>query len=103
MNNDPLLSYLGIARRAGYLAVGTYAVKKALLRNKAALVLLSDNISENTEKKLRAVAGKTEIVRTGYGSPVLSNATGTGAGIFAITDRGLAEAIRKAGKLHDEI
>ena len=52
--NDRLLSLLGICRRAGRLVIGADPVKEAVETGKAFLVLGASDISQNTEKKIRA-------------------------------------------------
>lgn len=104
MNNHPVLSRMGIARRAGRLAVGTEKVTSAIKDGTAQLVLIASDISPKTEKELRFLAkGKTEIMRLKVDLVTMSAAIGIRAGIAAVTDSGLAEAIRKAGMLNDEI
>ena len=104
MNNQPVLSRMGIARRAGRLAAGTEKVTAAIKNGTAHLVLLASDISPKTEKELRFLArGKTEIIRIDADLATMSAAIGIRAGIAAVTDGGLAEAIRKAGMLNDEI
>lgn len=104
MAEDPILSRMGIARRAGLLAVGTEKVIAAIKSRKACLILLSSDISLKTEKELRFLAKeKAEIMRINADLTTMSAAIGIRAGIAAVTDGGLAEAIRKAGMLNDEI
>ena len=50
MSNHPVLSRLGIARRAGLLVVGTEKVTAALKSKKARLVVIASDISQKTEK-----------------------------------------------------
>lgn len=50
---DKFLSSLGLARRAGKLAVGAEAVLSAIRRREAALVFCASDISEKSLKKLR--------------------------------------------------
>lgn len=104
MSNHPVLSRMGIARRAGLLAVGTEKVTAAIKSGAAQLVLLASDISPKTEKELRYLAsGKTEIIRIDADLATMSAAIGIRAGIAAVTDGGLAKAIRKAGMLNDKI
>lgn len=44
---------IGLAKRAGALAVGTEQVIEAVRKGKAKLVLVASDVSENTEKRLR--------------------------------------------------
>ena len=49
-----VLGVLGLARRAGALAIGTNSVLEAVRKGKAYLVLIASDASENTAK-LRAL------------------------------------------------
>jgi ribosomal protein L7Ae-like RNA K-turn-binding protein len=51
-NIDKILGALGLAMRAGGLAVGSEAVTQAVDKGKARIVFLADNISEGTKDKL---------------------------------------------------
>ena len=104
MSNHPVLSRLGIARRAGLLAVGTEKVTAALKNKKAKLVVIASDISPKTEKELCYLAkGDAKLMRINVDLITMSAAIGTTAGIVAVTDENLAESIRKAGILNDKI
>src|SRR5690606_1691906 len=61
MNNDKALSALGMAMRAGKLATGDEIVLKAVRANKAKLVIIAGDASENTKKKFRDKCGSYEV------------------------------------------
>ena len=104
MSNHPILSRLGIARRAGLLAVGTEKVTEAIKSGKAQIVIIASDISPKTEKELRFLAKESvEIMRINVDLTTMSAAIGIKAGIVAVLDGGLAESIRKAGMLNDQI
>ncbi len=95
--NDPVLSRLGIARRANLLAVGTEAVKTALQKRKAHLVVLAQDISAKSEKELRYLAaGRVPVLRLEAQLEEVGAAIGVRAGILAVTDEGMARAITLA-------
>ena len=52
MEAERVLRYIGIARRAGRLAVGTPAVCDALRRRDGGAVFASNDISDGTRKRL---------------------------------------------------
>lgn len=52
VNIDKILSALGLAMRAGGLAVGTEAVLLAVAREKARIVFITEDISKNSKEKL---------------------------------------------------
>lgn len=45
-----ILSFLGIATKAGKTVSGEYSVEKAVKENRAALVLVAEDASDNTRK-----------------------------------------------------
>ena len=51
--NERILGIIGLARRAGKLAVGEAAVKDAIRRSRAQLVIISEDASENTKKSVK--------------------------------------------------
>ena len=51
MNNDRVLSSLGMAMRAGKVITGDEIVEKAIRAGKAKLVLIANDASDNTKKK----------------------------------------------------
>lgn len=53
MKVDKALSALGMAMRAGKLATGDEIVLKAVRANKAKLVIIAGDASDNTKKKFR--------------------------------------------------
>lgn len=53
MNEQKLVSLLGMAQKAGKVAAGEFAVDKAVKSGKAKLLLLATDISENTRKSYR--------------------------------------------------
>ena len=50
MNQDKVLSLLGLAQRAGKVASGGFATEKAVKSRKASLVFVADDSSDNTKK-----------------------------------------------------
>ena len=50
MNNDRLLNFLGICKRAGMLLSGAETVTKAVNEGKAKLVLYAEDVSDNSLK-----------------------------------------------------
>ena len=95
MNNDRLLSFLGLCKRAGYLASGAETVTKAVREGKALLVLYASDVSGNSLKGVVKAAedcGVTvkELLRT---KEELSFALGKHCGIVCTTDKGFADKI----------
>lgn len=94
MNNDPILSRLGFARKANKTAFGFAKSKEALKQQKAKLIVVASDISQKSEKEIRFFAGDAvPVVRIDSTIEQLSNAVGFKAGIVAVNDEGFAKAI----------
>lgn len=50
--NNPILSLLGLCRRAGRISIGCDPVKSSILKGETRLVLFAGDISKNTEKDI---------------------------------------------------
>ncbi|GIQ68600.1 hypothetical protein XYCOK13_14240 [Xylanibacillus composti] len=88
---------VGLAMRAGALALGEEGVMKAVRSGKAKLVLLASDASANTAKKAEDKCRYYEvpIVRS-FSREQLGAGTGKGERVLlAVTDDGLAGLIRR--------
>lgn len=91
---DRLLSFLGICRKAGSLAVGHDAVKDALRSSRAKLVLLTSDASPRLEKEFSNLSS-TQIIRLSRSMDDVCNHIGKKAGVLAVTDENMASAVIK--------
>ena len=93
MNNDRLLSFLGICKRAGMLLSGAETVTKAVNEGKAQLVLYAADVSENSLKGVLRAADAHHVTakRIPHGKEELSFALGKHCGIVCTTDPGFAK------------
>lgn len=93
MNNDRLLSFLGICKRAGRLVSGADTVTKTVNEGKAKLVLYASDVSENSLKQVLRAAEQNSVAakRLSYPKDELSFALGRHCGIICTTDDGFAE------------
>ena len=93
--NDSQLSLLGLARRAGKLAVGMDAAAEALRQGEAALIVLARDISERTEREIRQIAGEGQagILTLPAEMDRIGAAIGKRAGVIAVKDEGFARKI----------
>ena len=55
MQNNRILSSLGLAQKAGCIASGEYAVEKAVKGGLASLVIVAEDASDNTKKKMKNI------------------------------------------------
>jgi ribosomal protein L7Ae-like RNA K-turn-binding protein len=90
-------SYLGFAAKSRNLVSGNYSCLNAIKQKKLKLLILAEDLSENTAKKLTKIANENEIPFRNYGkSEELSKVTGSQErGIFGITDVNFADVILK--------
>ena len=93
--NKKIISYLGFAKKAGKLLTGVNTCTFAISKGKVTLVILSEDISENSEKKIMKEIRKYKVQYVKYGnSEDLSRAVGSsGRNVFAVCDKGFAEVI----------
>lgn len=92
-----LQSYMGFAKKSGNLLMGYNTCVFAMKKKKVKLLIVAEDISENTGKKIEKEAKKHQVTCRVYGSSdELSQMAGTGGrSIFGITDQNFAEVILK--------
>lgn len=92
---DRLLSFLGICRRAGSVAIGHDAVKDAIRSSKAKLVLMASDASPRLEKEFSNLGSSVEIIRLDRSMDDICKYIGKRAGVLAVTDGNMASAVIK--------
>ena len=94
MQRNKVLSYLGLATRAGRVVSGEFCVEKSVRQRRARLVLVSENASENSRKNFRNLCTYYKVPLYFFGSrEELGAACGKEARVSAaIEDEGLAMA-----------
>lgn len=94
---DKIYSIMGLAEKAGKVVSGEFSTEKAIKSRKACLVVLASDASENTRKHFSDMCAYRNIPLCTYGSKEeLGHAIGKQMRVnLAITDRGLADSIRK--------
>ena len=95
---DRSLQLIGMARKAGLLAVGGEAVKAALRAGKAWLVISASDASEGSARRTRfgAESSGAAYIDAPYTKFEIGNITGRGSpGTVAILDGGLAAGFVK--------
>lgn len=95
MNNDRLLSFLGICKRAGSLLWGAQTVEKTVKEGKARLLLYARDVSENSLKRVLTSADDRSVPvrRLPCDKEALSFALGRYCGIVCVTDAGFAKKL----------
>lgn len=95
---DKALGLLGIAKKAGLLAIGSQATSIAVRQGKARLIITALDASEGSVRRAAANAetGKLEHIAVPYTKFEIGSMTGRGSpGVVAILDKGLAEGFKK--------
>ena len=95
--NRKVNSYLGFAKKSGNLVSGGNTCSFAMAKKKVKLMIVAEDISENSEKKIMKDIRKYNIPCIKYGrSDELSHATGCeGRNVFAVCDENFAKVIMK--------
>ncbi len=94
---NKVYSMLGIAAKSANMVSGEFSTEKAIKNGKAYLVILASDASENTRKHFSDMCAYRGIPVISYGErQELGHAIGKEMRAnLAITDRGLADSIRK--------
>ena len=92
---NKVLSYLGFAAKARKLVTGYNTCIYMMEKKKIRLLILAEDLSENSVKKMVSASEKHKVPCRIYGAgEQLSKITGTaGKGIFGITDENFAKVI----------
>ena len=93
----PLLSLLGLARRAGKLSLGNDAAVESLRKGQARLVLLASDLSPRSRRGIAAAAQQAEAPcrETGASMEEIARAIGKHTGILAVNDEGFSKKIEQ--------
>lgn len=94
---DNVLGTLGLAMRAGRLVSGEFMTENAVKSQRASLVVLAQDVSENTRKKFQNMCKYYEVPIREYSTKdELGHSLGKEfRASLAVTDEGFAQAILK--------
>lgn len=92
-----VLSLMGFAKKSGNLVSGVNTCSFNMAKGKVKLVILAEDISENSEKKIMKDVRKYGVDHIKYGAAEeLSHATGAeGRTVFAVLDENFADALKR--------
>lgn len=95
--NDRLLSFLGICRRAGKLVIGNDPVRESIETDKALLVIMASDISQNTLKKISPVISESGVpcYTANRSKDEISFSLGKACAVLSVTDMGFAEKLKE--------
>lgn len=97
MSEDKIYSFIGLARKAGKLALGEALTEQAVKRGKAELVIITRDASDNTKKKIETALFGKNIPVLQFGSKErLGHMLGKALfSVIAVTDKGFSGEIEK--------
>lgn len=97
MSEDKIYSFIGLARKAGAVAMGEPLSEQAVKRGKAQLVLVTRDASENTKKKIETALFGRNVLMLKFGDKeMLGKMLGKAfLSVIAITDVGFSERIKE--------
>ncbi len=93
--NEKALSLLGLARRAGKLSLGFDPSVDAVIHGRSELILLCEDISERSRKKITDLAGRTgvKVISPDVSMNRMGMAIGKTSGIISVDDEGFANKL----------
>ncbi|WP_025729707.1 L7Ae/L30e/S12e/Gadd45 family ribosomal protein [Atopobacter phocae] len=102
VNQKRQLQLLGLAQKAGDLVSGTDQVILAIERKKAKLVVITEDTSESSQKKLLNKCVHYNVPYTIFGTSMqLSQALGKKRNVVALTNQGFKKSFLKTkGNTH---
>lgn len=94
-NNDALLSFLGLCRRAGKMTLGFDVVLDSVIKGESDLVLMAEDISRHTEKGILRTAREcnVKVIKLKKSKEEISMALGKFSAVVSINDGGFAKKI----------
>ena len=97
MNNDKVLSLLGLAKKAGKLKGGEYCVETEVKKGRAKLVIVAEDASDNTKKSYTDMCSFKKVPLIFYGNKeTIGKCIGCEErAAVVLTDEGFANAVNK--------
>lgn len=94
--NDKLLSFLGIARRAGRLSLGFDMATESMTKGKSKLLLLACDLSPRTTKAVTETArhSGTQTIVLNISMEQIGMSLGKVTGIISVNDEGFAKKLK---------
>ncbi len=96
IQTDRIYSLIGLARKAGQVAIGHAAVEAAVKKGRAKLVIIANDAAQNTKDRFK-ITGKRANIACAYAGDKSTWGQLFGresAAVFAILEKGFAAAIR---------
>lgn len=95
-NNQKALNLIGLSQRAGQLISGESLVLQAVRSNKAKLVIVASDASENTRKQFLNKCDYYNVpIVTTFSREEVSHALGKERTVCALLDKGFVHSLQK--------
>lgn len=93
--NERILSFLGLARKAGRLSLGFDPASDAMFCGNSKLLILCGDLSERSKSKILKISErtKTEVVSLNISMDEVGAAIGKTSGIISVDDEGFAKKL----------
>lgn len=95
--SSKLLNLLSLSKRAGFLIVGMDAVKESVLLKEANLLLVAEDIGENSLKKVKNLSQEhaVKFLLLPLTKEQIEHQLKSFSAVLAVTDKGMGKAIQK--------
>lgn len=96
MDNENVLSFLGLMMKAKRLGAGSFECESSLYMGKSRLIVFSQDISENTMGKILSMAKRNGVdcIKSSFGKYDIGQVVGKGqCAVISINDKGFAKAL----------
>ena len=96
-NNEKILGYIGLARKAGKIFFGSQSCEDAILRKKIKLIIVAEDAADRTKRNFEMLCSNNHIPFETFGKIIeISKCIGqNNKAIIGIKDKNLADAILK--------
>lgn len=105
MPRDKIAGMLGMAQKAGQLKSGAFQVEKALKKKNAKLVIVANDISQNSFEEYESICERNGIPLAKWGTKdSLGHVIGKPMrAVVAVVDKGFAKRLKEllGGEVHD--
>ena len=94
---EKLVSFIGLAKKAGAISVGKDATYESITKGNAKLILLAHDLSERSFKDIKKIADENNIciIRSSIMMSQYELVLNKRAGIICIKNNGFADKIKK--------
>jgi len=97
MWENKVYSFIGLAKKAGAVITGEWLTEMALKKGKVCLVIITEDASRNTRKKIEAALYNRDIplIEFGHKEKMGQSLGKSFLSVISVTDRGFADRIKE--------